>query len=630
MAAFAIGNPLRIDLLDRVAGPDATAELESLQLIRTVDDALRPVHPLVAHIAHRRLPTRSRRRVAQILSESVLDDPDVDGAELVRAVTWQIDAHTPIDLDVAIRAAQRALADGDYASARNIAREALAVATEDRRWEPAFVLAQSLRQLGDITDAEAAFTIAATAPDVGDRVDVAVARAHNLAIAGGRFADSLDMLAEIAGSITEPVFRRRLAIERTFLGAIVGDFRAVLAAAEEMLDDDDLDDVTMLAATNGLAFAKAMTLRLDGFDEAIQLARPIAEQFESTYPLAVDQFDLITVVARVAQGRIDDAIGACTARRTRGLDHSWGTGDGAWAAMEAFARSFQCGHEAADAARRAVVGLQSGDPLGLRNVGTGISAIALLQVGQTDEAIDAFEHVSPANSEGDRRSSELIQARIDAWRLAGNGDVEGAAATVAAAGRLALEWGHVLWGMLALHDAVRMGIGDPARAELDHIRTSEAATGDLLQVICHHADAVDQRDPTALLDVVERFLQARASLFAVEAACQAAAILNEQDFGRDAACIIARAQVISGGALPPTPACSNTTSTLTDRQVEIVLLMLAGTTAREAAEALSVSTRTVENHVATVYRNLGVTSRQELADVLNPVSRLSSDARQVE
>jgi DNA-binding NarL/FixJ family response regulator len=52
---------------------------------------------------------------------------------------------------------------------------------------------------------------------------------------------------------------------------------------------------------------------------------------------------------------------------------------------------------------------------------------------------------------------------------------------------------------------------------------------------------------------------------------------------------------------------------LTDREREVLQLTAEGCTSREASERLSISPRTVENHLANVMRKLGVHTRAELA-----------------
>ena len=57
-------------------------------------------------------------------------------------------------------------------------------------------------------------------------------------------------------------------------------------------------------------------------------------------------------------------------------------------------------------------------------------------------------------------------------------------------------------------------------------------------------------------------------------------------------------------------------ATLTAREREVARLITAGHTARAIADTLVISERTVETHVASVYRKLGVANRQELTKLL--------------
>jgi DNA-binding NarL/FixJ family response regulator len=52
-----------------------------------------------------------------------------------------------------------------------------------------------------------------------------------------------------------------------------------------------------------------------------------------------------------------------------------------------------------------------------------------------------------------------------------------------------------------------------------------------------------------------------------------------------------------------------------DRQLEIARLVALGRSSKEVASELVVSARTVDNHLAAIYRNLGISSRTELADL---------------
>lgn len=51
-----------------------------------------------------------------------------------------------------------------------------------------------------------------------------------------------------------------------------------------------------------------------------------------------------------------------------------------------------------------------------------------------------------------------------------------------------------------------------------------------------------------------------------------------------------------------------------ERQLEIALLVSHGRSSREVAAQLVVSARTIDNHLAAVYRKLGLSHRSELAE----------------
>jgi DNA-binding NarL/FixJ family response regulator len=65
--------------------------------------------------------------------------------------------------------------------------------------------------------------------------------------------------------------------------------------------------------------------------------------------------------------------------------------------------------------------------------------------------------------------------------------------------------------------------------------------------------------------------------------------------------------------LPVAAAARSAASQLTAAEQRVADLIASGATNRDAATALFVSVRTVETHVASIYRKLGVRTRTELA-----------------
>ena len=72
--------------------------------------------------------------------------------------------------------------------------------------------------------------------------------------------------------------------------------------------------------------------------------------------------------------------------------------------------------------------------------------------------------------------------------------------------------------------------------------------------------------------------------------------------------------------LDSVPAASAPLSRLTSREREVAWLVERGRTNRQIASALRLSERTVESHLANVYRKLGTPTRAALAAVLGAES----------
>jgi DNA-binding CsgD family transcriptional regulator len=79
----------------------------------------------------------------------------------------------------------------------------------------------------------------------------------------------------------------------------------------------------------------------------------------------------------------------------------------------------------------------------------------------------------------------------------------------------------------------------------------------------------------------------------------------------------ARQELESTGARPRSAAISGVES-LTPSQLRVCRLAAAGRSNPDIAQALFVTRRTVESHLASAYRKLGIGSREELAAALSP------------
>ena len=75
----------------------------------------------------------------------------------------------------------------------------------------------------------------------------------------------------------------------------------------------------------------------------------------------------------------------------------------------------------------------------------------------------------------------------------------------------------------------------------------------------------------------------------------------------------AAAELRATGATPRRRRDKSTRDALTAHELQVARVVSAGASNREAAAALFLSTKTIEFHLARIYRKLGVRTRTELA-----------------
>ena len=220
---------------------------------------------------------------------------------------------------------------------------------------------------------------------------------------------------------------------------------------------------------------------------------------------------------------------------------------------------------------------------------------ALVAITQLDG--DATERVP--SIEAGIASVAMARAQL----LAASGDLDGAleaALAVSGAGR-----------MYAMHDVARLGRAELAVGELERI------PGAFAGLAGRHAAALLARDGAALEVVAKEFEHLGYLLYAAEAYGQAAAEHVRNGEPRRARTAIAHGWRLSRnceGAQTPALAALAAPD-LTRRQREIAQLAMTGLSNREIAGRLTISIRTVANHLCAVYDRLGVNDRAGLASL---------------
>jgi DNA-binding CsgD family transcriptional regulator len=440
--------------------------------------------------------------------------------------------------------------------------------------------------------------------DRDDRLDVLVRLAGMEALAGPD-GDVLALLAEDAGDPAVAVAVLDALIERPELRA------AELAGLEQadVLDHGVLAHRAWTAVQRGSAPAAASaSLALEALEGGVLLADAGRR---AGYHLAVRT--LIATDRHEAARRAIDALAAVASVPLHAA--------AAWYEAELGLRTGDV-TGAADAARRALE-LAPADLRAVREGATGALARALAEKGELDEARELVGtgEPTPALCAAAARVALLAGDYAEAARLAREPWPEPSDRLVVAALALA---------HLGRRDqAVKFADEALARAERTGAPVSRVAT--------LHARAVAEADAGARRELLERALAVAGGVAAVlettrvrlelgatlsrsgarTAAREAfrPALADADAVGAVPLAERARRELVATG-LRPRQAAVEGAAALTPRQREICELAARGKGNREIAQALFLSVKTVETHLAAGYRKLGIASRADLGPAL--------------
>jgi DNA-binding NarL/FixJ family response regulator len=159
-----------------------------------------------------------------------------------------------------------------------------------------------------------------------------------------------------------------------------------------------------------------------------------------------------------------------------------------------------------------------------------------------------------------------------------------------------------------LTDAARYGDAREAVAALPSLGL--ALDTPVQQVRAADIAARASRDPQVLLAAAEAQLAAGFNRHAIELAELAIGADSHGRHERAAAAVLRQARQRLGRA--EASAAALAVSPLTQRETEVTQLAARGLSDREIAEELVLSIRTVQSHLASAYRKLGIASRTEL------------------
>jgi DNA-binding NarL/FixJ family response regulator len=214
------------------------------------------------------------------------------------------------------------------------------------------------------------------------------------------------------------------------------------------------------------------------------------------------------------------------------------------------------------------------------------------------------------------RILEPEASRALAWTAVVEGDVAGACGDLAACARDAFRAGDILHGVEAAHDLARLGDAAGAAAQLARCDLRAWPLGEARVA---HARALQDGRVDDLAAAGARLAELGSPVEAAEAYAAAASLLRKDRRASAAdrmAATGARLIEDCGPVATPGLVGLRVAAVLSSREREIAEMAAAGMSAKEIATRLSLSDRTVENHLQRAFVKLGVSSRSALADAL--------------
>jgi DNA-binding CsgD family transcriptional regulator len=241
-----------------------------------------------------------------------------------------------------------------------------------------------------------------------------------------------------------------------------------------------------------------------------------------------------------------------------------------------------------------------------------------LLVGEAGAAAAALRR---ADEIGDSpvATSMATRERTRAWLDACRGDVASALDRLRALVGQVREDGMLIFEQALLRDLVRFGVAEEAVDRLEEL--AGLVDGPLIQIHAAHARAAVERDAPMLAQVSERYEALDVLWLAAEVAAELADLHRTNGHGRLATAAAQRSASLAdraGELRTPGLARGSGIEPLTPREREVALLAAGGRSSADIGVRLGLSTRTVDTHLARVYRKLGITGRAELAAALVP------------
>jgi DNA-binding CsgD family transcriptional regulator len=614
--ALAVGEPIELAALTRITDPVSVEEADTRGLITLEpvvgDVEVRVAHPLYGEVRRRRAaPIRLRRLRGLVAAELAASDDRDDVRLVVRRATLSLDSDLTPDADLLVRAAYGAVWLADLPLADRLAEAAIRAGAGP---EANFVRAHALSWLSRGEEADTVLAELRTSElTEGDHARSIFLQASNMLWVLADPARAKELIDDAAHT-TSPEARGYIDAFLTVYWFAMDQPGLAMEASKDLA----LDDLPAVVDAEIAWTLAAISADAGRATEAVAIA-------EAGYTVATRSFDApqmrfniadAHVGALLLSGRVSDAVDVAERVRQLAADlpgtaHLLGAAVAGRAALGAGRLDTAC-----LLLEHAAVALSdSGYDIGWGYRYHVPLSTALAMRGSPREAAAALATLD--NLQRPFRSLDYERSLARAWLAAGQGAVSEGIAILLSAAERAGDNGQFAAEVICLQTATQFGdrSGAPRLRELQAI-----VEGPRVGLVARFAEALREGDAAELAAASEDFERMGDLVAAVDAAAHAGIGYRRQDLRGAALGCSTRADALAqrcGGADTPALRQASEQLPLTDRELEIVMLIADGESNRAVAERLTLSVRTVETHIYRAMSKTGTTSRDELANLLH-------------
>jgi DNA-binding CsgD family transcriptional regulator len=608
------GEPLGVGVVEWLVGKDAVQAAEDggpLVLERSGRRVLaRLAHPLYGEVLRAVLSLSRARALAERLAAALGAGPLRRRDDLLRVGAWQLEAGVATNPDLLLQAARQAVARFDHELTERLARAAV-----DAGGGPTAVrvLAETLEWQG--RHAEAAAVMEGEPPAQGaERARWASIRAGNLYWGLERTAEAEEILQQAA--LTEEGGEEAVAMLAWIL-LFDGRLPEAVAVAGRVLDRPEVPAQALVWAATAAVPALGSLGRLGQALAVADRGLAVARAHSQDLPWGETQLNLVRCQVLLGGGRLAEASAIAEAGYQAAVADRSSERTGGWAGFRGLVAKAEGRITTAEASlREAVALLDEQDPYRfMRWCLAELASVAAL-AGDQAAAVGWLERADARAGEANRYFDPWVE--LDrAWVAAAAGELTRAVDLATRAADMAQASKQSTLEAAARYDVARLGAPAAVRQRLEEL--VGLLEGRLAALLATSAVALAADDGVALDRVGAAFLDLGALLLAAEA--KAAAARAHRAAGREASANASQERaaalvVACQGARTPGLGPAMPVSVLTPREREVALLAAAQASSREIASRLHLSVRTVDNHLGRVYAKLGVSSRAQLAALL--------------